>query len=324
MRVYQYQSGNNTWSQLGNDIDGEASLDQSGYSVSLSADGLTVAIGANLNDGTTGLSTDNRGHVRVFKYGLVQPTTWSQLGGDIDGEVTLDESGFSVFLSADGTTVAIGGHKNDGTAGSDRGHVRIYKYDPSKTSAVTNQLLPNFGPIGWTRLGTDIDGELPNDQSGISLSLSADGSTVAIGANQNDGTNPATTGDNRGHVRVYQILPSLGLLIDASLNAPSIVTTGYASVGGNLSVAGATTMSKTLYVTGASTFATLSSVNSTSIVGTLNVNGATTVGSTLRVNGAATATSLTTNSNATVGGVLNVADATTMGSLNYTGQLLQW
>jgi len=324
VRVYQYQSGNNTWSQLGNDIDGEASLDQSGYSVSLSADGLTVAIGANLNDGTTGLSTDNRGHVRVFKYGLVQPTTWSQLGGDIDGEVTLDESGFSVFLSADGTTVAIGGHKNDGTAGSDRGHVRIYKYDPSKTSAVTNQLLPNFGPIGWTRLGTDIDGELPNDQSGISLSLSADGSTVAIGANQNDGTNPATTGDNRGHVRVYQILPSLGLLIDASLNTPSIVTTGYASVGGNLSVAGATTMSKTLYVTGASTFVTLSSINGTTIGGTMNVNGATTLGSTLRINGATTATALTTNSNATVGGVLNVASATTMAALNYTGQLLQW
>jgi hypothetical protein len=285
---------------------------------------LTLAIGANLNDGTTGTAADNRGHVRVFKYGLVQPTTWSQLGGDIDGEVTLDESGFSVFLSADGTTVAIGGHKNDGTTGSDRGHVRIYKYDPSKTTAVTNQSLPNFGPVGWTRIGTDIDGELPNDQSGYSVSLSADGSTVAIGANQNDGTNPGTTSDNRGHVKVYQILPSLGLLIDASLNTPSIVTTGFASVGGNLNVTGATTMGKTLYVAGASTFVTLSSINGTSIVGTLNVNAATTLGSTLRVNGATTATSLTTNANATVGGVLNVADATTMAALNYTGQLLQW
>jgi hypothetical protein len=114
------------------------------------------------------------------------------------------------------------------------------------------------------------------------------------------------------------------LLIDASLNTPSIVTTGYASVGGNLSVAGATTMSKTLYVTGASTFVTLSSINGTTIGGTMNVNGATTLGSTLRINGATTATALTTNSNATVGGVLNVASATTMAALNYTGQLLQW
>ena len=31
---------------------------------------MTLAIGANLNDGTTGISTDNRGHVRVFKFSL--------------------------------------------------------------------------------------------------------------------------------------------------------------------------------------------------------------------------------------------------------------
>ncbi|NQY66706.1 MAG: hypothetical protein HRT72_03145, partial [Flavobacteriales bacterium] len=35
-----------TWNQIGTDIDGEAALDQSGYSVSLSSDGLTVAVGA--------------------------------------------------------------------------------------------------------------------------------------------------------------------------------------------------------------------------------------------------------------------------------------
>jgi len=207
---------------------------------------------------------------------------------------------------------------------SDRCHVRIYKYDPLKTSAVTNESLSNFGPVGWTRLGVDIDGELPNDQSGFSVSLSGDGSTVAIGAFFNDGTNPGAATDNRGHVRVYRLLPSAGLLIDASLNTPSIATTGFASVGGVLSVTGATTMSNTLFVTGASTFVTMSSVNGTTIGGTLNVNGATTVGSTLCVNGAVTVTSLTTNSNTRVGGILNVADATTMAALNYTGQLLQW
>ena len=324
VRVYKYGLVQaNTWSQLGTDIDGEAAGDQCGFSVSLSADGTIVAIGANLNDGTT-TSTGDRGHVRVYKYGLVQANAWSQLGGDIDGEATLDQSGYSVFLSGDGYTVAIGAQLNDGTSGVDRGHVRIYKYDPLKTSAVTNESLSTFGPAGWTRLGVDIDGELPSDQSGISVSLSADGSTVAIGAFFNDGTNPAVTGDNRGHVRVYRLLPSAGLLIDASLNTPGIATTGFASVGGVLSVTGATTMSNTLLVTGASTFVTLSSINGTTIGGTLNVNGATTIGSTLRVNGAATASSLTTNSNTTVGGVLNVADATTMGALNYTGQLLQW
>ena len=43
-RLYMNQSG--TWVQIGQDIDGEAQGYQSGYSVSLSSDGLKVAIGA--------------------------------------------------------------------------------------------------------------------------------------------------------------------------------------------------------------------------------------------------------------------------------------
>jgi len=39
------------WNQIGFDIDGEAQSDESGYSVSLSADGKTLAIGARYNDG---------------------------------------------------------------------------------------------------------------------------------------------------------------------------------------------------------------------------------------------------------------------------------
>jgi hypothetical protein len=51
--------------QLGQDIDGEAAGDWSGYSVSLSADGNTVAIGSHSNDDNGDLS----GHVRVFVLG---------------------------------------------------------------------------------------------------------------------------------------------------------------------------------------------------------------------------------------------------------------
>ena len=49
----------------------------------------------------------------------------SQLGSDIDGEATDDNSGSSVSLSSDGTRVAIGARDNDG-GGSNSGHVRIY------------------------------------------------------------------------------------------------------------------------------------------------------------------------------------------------------
>ncbi|CAK0897716.1 unnamed protein product [Prorocentrum cordatum] len=164
----------NTWSQLGQDIDGEASGDYSGV-VSLSSDGSRVAIGAATNDGA-GL---NFGHVRVF--GL-SGNTWSQLGQDIDGEAFDDNSGFSVSLSSDGSRVAIGAIFNDG-AGSNSGHVRV------------------FGLSGntWSQLGQDIDGEASGDVSGVSVSLSSEGSRVAIGATRNDGA----TGFDSGHVRVF-------------------------------------------------------------------------------------------------------------------------
>jgi hypothetical protein len=201
-----------SWSQLGFDIDGEASGDRSGFSVSLSADGTVVAIGATDNDGTD----SDAGHVRVYKYDPTKltavtdqnsvnfgPVGWTRLGGDIDGEAAGDESGFSVSLSADGTVVAIGANRNDGTSGTNRGHVRVYKYDPTKLTAVTDQNSVNFGPVGWTRLGGDIDGEAADDRSGTSVSLSADGTVVAIGANRND-----DNGTSSGHVRVYKYYPN--------------------------------------------------------------------------------------------------------------------
>jgi hypothetical protein len=173
VRIYQY--ANDTWSQLGDDIDGEASSDYSGHSISLSSDGTIVAIGANKNDGN---GTDS-GHVRIYQYAN---DTWSQLGDDIDGEASGDFFGYSVSLSSDGTIVAIGAYGNDGN-GTLSGHVRIYQYANDT----------------WSQLGDDIDGEASRDYSGYSVSLSSDGTIVAIGAYRNDGN-----GSNSGHVRIYQ------------------------------------------------------------------------------------------------------------------------
>ena len=172
VRVYDYDSS--TWVQVGGDIDGEAADDKSGISVSLSSDGSRVAIGAEFNAG----GGSDAGHVRVYEY---DSSTWVQVGGDIDGEAAGDQSGISVSLSSDGSRVAIGAEFNAG-GGLDAGHVRVYDYDSST----------------WVQVGGDIDGEAAGDQSGISVSLSSDGSRVAIGAEFNAGG-----GLDAGHVRVY-------------------------------------------------------------------------------------------------------------------------
>ena len=178
VRVYQYS--NNAWAQIGADIDGEAAMNQSGMSVSLSGDGTTVAIGA---PGNSGINGANSGHVRVYRN---MSGTWTKLGADIDGEAANDGSGRSVAISSDGNIVAIGAPYNGGN-GSNSGHVRVYQYSSST----------------WTKIGADIDGEATNNdynESGAAVAISSDGSTVAIGAPQNNNSN----GNGAGSVRVYK------------------------------------------------------------------------------------------------------------------------
>ena len=178
VRIYDLVEG--AWIKVGEDIDGEAAGDFSGWSVALSSNGSRVAIGARYNDGDNG---GNSGHVRI--YDLVDGA-WTKVGSDIDGEGTYDSFGLSVALSNDGSRVAIGAPGNDG-GGNSAGHVRIYD-------------LVNGA---WTQVGSDIDGEAAGDLFGQSVALSSNGSRVAIGATGNDGDNG---GDYAGHVRIYDLV----------------------------------------------------------------------------------------------------------------------
>lgn len=144
--------------QIGQDIDGETEGDRSGNSISLSSNGLTVAIGAYVNDG----NGDASGHVRVYKN---ESGVWTQIGNDIDGEAAEDVSGINVSLSSNGNIVAIGAPSNDDN-GYSSGHVRVYANDNGT----------------WMQIGSDIDGDVASQECGRSVSLSSDGSIVAIGS----------------------------------------------------------------------------------------------------------------------------------------------
>ena len=178
VRVYEYSSG--SWTKLGDDIDGEATGEMSGHSVSLSGDGTIVATGAYQANNSNGNSS---GTVRVYQY---SSGSWSKIG-EIDGEAAEDYSGKSVSLSNNGTILAIGAHHNNGTDVS-AGHVRVYEYSSGS----------------WTKLGDDIDGEAKSDYSGKSVSLSDDGTILAVGAHGNDGKEPSVLSRDWGHVRVYK------------------------------------------------------------------------------------------------------------------------
>jgi hypothetical protein len=145
VRVYQYT--NNAWTQLGVDIDGEATDDKFGASVSMNAAGDRLAIGGPEND-ATGLG--GGGHTRIYQY---TNNTWTQLGSDIDGDNINDKSGASVSMNAAGDRVAIRAtYQNNGEVG-------IFEY---KNNA-------------WSKLVDDIHGEAAGDHFGWSVSMNSAG-----------------------------------------------------------------------------------------------------------------------------------------------------
>ena len=160
--------------QIGGNIDGEMAHDNAGYSISLSSDGLKVAIGASGNDA----NGNSAGNVRVFEW---DGTEWTQVGEAINGEEAHDNSGRGVSLSPDGLRVAIGAHLNDvGGTITEAGHVRVFEWDGTE----------------WAQLGEDIDGKGAYDWTGLGESISIIGNRVAVGA--------AGNGNHVGYVRVFE------------------------------------------------------------------------------------------------------------------------
>ena len=172
-RIYISVSGN--WEQKGEIIFGSSQNEYSGTSVSLSSDGNTVAIGAMGH-------YSSRGVTRVYRYSGV----WSNIGS-IEGDTVNEYSGYSVSLSSDGNTVAIGAYFNSNINGIAAGVARVYRYSGSGTT--------------WTKIGQNISGENTSEQSGGSVSLSSNATTIAVGGrNHNEYT---------GMVRIYRLVGSV-------------------------------------------------------------------------------------------------------------------
>ncbi|MDO5981274.1 T9SS type A sorting domain-containing protein [Flavivirga spongiicola] len=174
--------------QLGQDIFGEASGDNSSRALALSANGKRLVIGSHFNNG----KGNGAGHVRVFEY---VSGVWVQVGLDIDGKVPLDYFGTSVSISEDGNIIAVSAVKKDFL---DAGRVRIFKYINDE----------------WVQQGGDIIGEAEGDTSGWSVSLSATGNRVAIGAPYNDGN-----GNGAGHVRVFEYIEEVWVKLGQDIDS---------------------------------------------------------------------------------------------------------
>lgn len=212
VRVYRLNNNNSAWIKLGADIDGDEAGDYFGRCLAVSNDGDRIAIGAPQLQ-----NVQERGYARIYEW---DGGAWSPLGDYIRG-TDYDRVGCSIALSGDGTTVAIGADGN-GDADPNAGQVTVLKWDGSD----------------WTLLGSGINGVGENDASGDSISLSDDGTVVAIGAAENDDSFPAA-----GHVRVFAYASGAwgqrGAAITGDANGDRLGSSAALSSDGNRLVVGA-------------------------------------------------------------------------------------
>lgn len=205
--VYVFKKSGNAWTQTAYlKASNAGDQDEFGISVALSSDGSVLAVGADEEDsnGTsqTDNSTGNSGAVYLFSN---SGGTWAQTDYiKASSPVLGDQFGFSVALSATGTTLAVGANQQGVGDGA------VYLFSNSS---------------GWAQVGSPITASNAeaNDNFGYAIALSADGSTLAVGAYQEDGSATVINGaDNNSATdsgAVYLFTSGSGWAQDAYIKA---------------------------------------------------------------------------------------------------------
>ena len=202
---------------------GAAGNAEQGYSIALSADGNTMAVGGPDDDYVT--SVGYVGAVWIFTR---SGTVWSQQGSKLIGAIAADNygsQGSSVALSADGNTMAEGAPRygtesnggiwvftRSGTVWSQQGNqlggapqLGFISQGASIALSADGNTMAEGGPgydngVGavwiftrsngvWTQQGDQLIGSdaIGNASQGNSVALSADGNTIAEAGNGDDG-----------------------------------------------------------------------------------------------------------------------------------------
>lgn len=158
--VYEYSGG--SWSQLGSQIWGGAG-ERLGFSVAINNSGDKITLSA---------QRDN--YWKSYEYNT-GTSTWDQLGSTI---TTTSSTEIKIDMNGTGDVVVVG----DKDANSDRGEVKIYKYESGS----------------WGIVGSAISGQNAGDEFGTHVDISDQGDYISIGAPLND-----DAGTNRGEGYIY-------------------------------------------------------------------------------------------------------------------------
>ena len=254
-RVFVYTTVDD-WATYGSQILAEIGLAADsfyGFSISLSDDGKTLAVGA------YGFSTDIG---RVYVYTTVVTPFDTKYTVIPDSPISAPRFGFSLSLNNDGKKLAIGGYRDDTNIGA------VWKTEfpySTQTKIVYPDVSPtdvNFGfsvsisndgivaagsPLSFARRGDIITIDSKNQTNllivfsdisdpfqGRSISVSDDGSVVAVGAPTDNGltggtwvyTNNFTTQLKLLGTNSYHVLPQQGYSVSLSGNGLYLAISG--------------------------------------------------------------------------------------------------
>ena len=172
------------WNRMGQKLEGEQQNQQFGSSISLSAEGMRVAIGSWRKSVENRIAT---GEVRMYEYNT-EYDEWMLLGLPLTGLQDGDQFGRSVSISASGNRVAIGSPKAHANFGEGNvlnpGHVRVF----------------DLHQDSWVQFGSPITGLVSRGSIGSKVSLSGDGLSLSVSSVS---TSFSTGRSQGGEVRVY-------------------------------------------------------------------------------------------------------------------------
>lgn len=177
--VYRFDAAQNDWKLMGNGDSFRATEEgeKAGHELAFSGDGNTLAVYSRGYCGIkVGTICDKKGRVRVFSYDGAADR-WVQKGPGLLGRKYAGiESAFGyggISISYDGKRLAVGSKgdlkliSNDASPGAALGRVEIFSFDDGLQS--------------WKQVWTTIRAKDTGAQSSM-VSLSADGTTVAVGS----------------------------------------------------------------------------------------------------------------------------------------------
>ena len=189
-RTAVYRWTTTGWTQIGQDIIGDAFFTGT---ISISADGLTLAVGALRLDSSSTEDTPpyGTGDVRVFTFKEDNNGGAWVLKGD-----TLDQYGlYFVSLSADGQRLAVSYDVASTKTDARIGKVYVLEWYDGDGDERDGE---------WSRAGQELVGAHPYSLFGHSVAISADGSILAAGEPFFEGENKNDAPNNPlGRVGIY-------------------------------------------------------------------------------------------------------------------------